>query len=74
MQHSYRSYINDYRLQIIEKRLTVPTITLGQIADEFGFTDESHLNKFFKTHKGIGPKDYRSKVKETDCSFWTPSL
>ncbi|WP_312336215.1 AraC family transcriptional regulator [Sphingobacterium sp.] len=60
---SYRKYTNDYRLQIIEKRLSIPTITLRQIADEFGFTDESHLNKFFKTHKGVGPKDYRLKIK-----------
>lgn len=56
---NYRSYVNDYRIKIIEKRLSVPSITLRQIADEFGFTDESHLNKFFRTHKGVGPKAYR---------------
>ncbi|MBL7736944.1 MAG: AraC family transcriptional regulator [Chitinophagaceae bacterium] len=61
---SYRSYTNDYRLKIIEKRLAVPAITLGQIADEFGFTDESHLHKFFKTHKGVGPNAYRLKAKQ----------
>ncbi|WP_282636491.1 MULTISPECIES: AraC family transcriptional regulator [Bacteroidota] len=61
---SYRSYINDYRISIIEKRLVVASITLSQIADEFGFTDESHLNKFFKSHKGVGPKAYR-KTKIT---------
>lgn len=59
---SYRNYINDYRIKIIEKRLAVPSITLRQIADEFGFTDESHLNKFFKTHKGLGPKTYRNQA------------
>ncbi|WP_286779302.1 MULTISPECIES: AraC family transcriptional regulator [Sphingobacterium] len=60
---SYRNYTNDYRLKIIEKRLRMPSITLSQIANEFGFNDESHLNKFFKTHKGIGPKEFRIKVK-----------
>ncbi|MFT4092064.1 MAG: AraC family transcriptional regulator [Niabella sp.] len=58
---SYRNYVNDYRISIIEKRLVVPTITFSQIANEFGFTDESHLNKFFKTHKGMGPKAYRKE-------------
>ncbi|WP_278352668.1 helix-turn-helix domain-containing protein [Chryseobacterium gleum] len=61
---SYRTYVKDYRIRIIEKRLSVPSITLSQIADEFGFTDESHLNKFFKTHKGIAPKVYRKLYLE----------
>lgn len=56
---SFRNYVKDYRISIIEKRLFVPSITLSQIADEFGFTDESHLNKFFKANKGIAPKMYR---------------
>jgi|SRR6218665_1052899 len=58
---SYRNYINDYRISIIEKRLVVSSITISQIADEFGFTDESHLNKFFKRHYGIGPRAYRNE-------------
>ncbi|MFC3352403.1 AraC family transcriptional regulator [Sphingobacterium zeae] len=61
---SYRNYVNDYRISIIEKRLAVPSISLSQIADEFGFTDESHLNKFFKNRKRVGPKAYR-KTKIT---------
>ncbi|MFT4033447.1 MAG: AraC family transcriptional regulator [Siphonobacter sp.] len=63
---NYRNYTNDYKLKIIEKRLAIPSISLGQIADEFGFTDESHLNKFFKTHHGVGPKDYRLKIKQKE--------
>jgi AraC-type DNA-binding domain-containing proteins len=56
---SYRNYVNDYRLNLIQTRLTIPTVSLPQIVDEFGFTDESHLNKFFKNHKGLTPKVYR---------------
>jgi len=58
----YRGHVNDYRISIIEKRLVIGSITLGQITDEFGFTDISHFNKFFKKHKGIGPKIYRNKL------------
>lgn len=58
----YRNYINDYRISIIEKRLAIPSIALSQISDEFGFTDMSHFNKFYKKHKGVGPKIYRNKL------------
>ncbi|MDV3694601.1 AraC family transcriptional regulator [Elizabethkingia anophelis] len=58
----YRNYINDYRISIIEKRLAIPSITLSQISDEFGFTDMSHFNKFYKKHKGVSPKIYRNKL------------
>lgn len=53
---NYRDYVNEYRIKLIEKRLLIPTLTLKQIADEFGFTDESHLNKFFKGKNGVSPK------------------
>lgn len=56
---SYRSYVDNYRIRIIEKRLFVASVTLSQIADEFGFTDESHLHKFFRKHRGVGPKEFR---------------
>jgi len=60
---SYRNYVNDYRISIIEKRLLSPSVTLSQIAGEFGFTDESHFNKFFTGQKGIGPKAYRKTMQ-----------
>ncbi|GAB3800673.1 AraC family transcriptional regulator [Spirosoma humi] len=59
---SYRTYVHDYRLSIIEKRLAVSSLSLSQIADEFGFTDESHFSKFFKTRKNVSPKAYRKTI------------
>ncbi len=60
---SYREYINDYRLKLIEKRIASGTFTMKQIADEFGFTDESHLSHFFKDRKKISPQMYRNRLK-----------
>jgi len=57
---SYRNYVNEYRINLIQTRLIVPTVSLSQIVYEFGFTDESHLNKFFKNHIGLTPKVYRN--------------
>ena len=52
-------YITGYRQNLIEHRLIHSDKRLGEIADEFGFTDESHLNKFFKNNKGLSPRSFR---------------
>ena len=52
-------YITGYRQNLIEHRLIHSDKRLGEIADEFGFTDESHLNKFFKNNRGLNPKSFR---------------
>jgi AraC-like DNA-binding protein len=52
-------YITQYRQTLIEHRLVHSDKRLGEIVHEFGFTDESHLNKFFKNNKGISPKAFR---------------
>lgn len=56
---SYRDYINDYKLKLIERRIQSGQMTLKQIAFEFGFTDESHLTNYFKKLKNTSPKAYR---------------
>lgn len=52
-------YITQYRQTLIEHRLIHSDKRLGEIVNEFGFTDESHLNKFFRNNKGISPKAFR---------------
>lgn len=59
----YRAYSNAYRISLIDKRLESGQFTLRQIADEFGFNDESHLSHFYKNNRGLSPS-YYSKLKE----------
>lgn len=54
-----QKYITQYRQTLIEHRLIHSDKRMGEIAGEFGFTDESHLNKFFRNNKGISPKAFR---------------
>lgn len=54
-----QKYITQYRQTLIEHRLVYSDKRLGEIVDEFGFTDESHLNKFFRNNKGVSPKEFR---------------
>jgi AraC-like DNA-binding protein len=58
---SYRDYINQYRTKLIEQRINAGQVNMKQIAAEFGFTDESHLSNYFKTHHESRPTAYRKK-------------
>ncbi|AUD03612.1 AraC family transcriptional regulator [Spirosoma pollinicola] len=55
-------YIIRYKLQLVETRLRLSTMTISQIADEFGFTDICHLNKLFKRYYQSTPTDYRRSL------------
>ena len=59
MGQSIKDYINDYKCRLIENRLLYSTLTIKEISNEFGFTDMSHLNKFFRNLKGVSPRNYR---------------
>ncbi|EJL68557.1 AraC family transcriptional regulator [Chryseobacterium populi] len=54
-----QSYINNYKITLIEHRLKYSDRRITEIASELGFTDESHLNKFFKAQRGKSPKTFR---------------
>lgn len=56
---SIKQYIITYKLTQIEGLLLYSRESLSEIADKFGFTDESHLSKQFKKYKGISPRAFR---------------
>lgn len=62
-QENLQDYINNYRQKIIEHRLKHSDLRIGEIAQSMGFTDESHLNKFFKKYYGMSPMLYREEVR-----------
>jgi AraC-like DNA-binding protein len=59
---SLQQYISSYRIRLIEHRLRFSDKRVHEIADEFGFADESHVNKFFKRHQGMSLKQYRDSA------------
>ncbi|MDO6432839.1 AraC family transcriptional regulator [Flavitalea sp. BT771] len=59
---SLQQYINGYRLKLVETRLRYSNMRMSEIVNELGFTDESHLNRVFKKHKGLSPSAYRKKM------------
>jgi AraC-like DNA-binding protein len=55
-------FISNYKIRLIEHRLKFSDKRINEIANEFGFADESHLNKFFKKHReGLSLTGYRKE-------------
>ncbi|MFG4001120.1 AraC family transcriptional regulator [Flavobacterium aquidurense] len=54
-----QSFVSNYKIRLIEHRLNFSDMRINEIVDEFGFSDESHLNKFFKKHRNISLTGYR---------------
>lgn len=63
-----QQYIINYKLSLVEARLQHSGMRLNEIADELGFTDESHLTKTFKKYKGITPTQFRKSMQATTAA------
>ncbi len=61
---SFRQYITDYRMKLIENRLTSGKQSINEIAIEFGFADTSHFSNYFKAQKNITPNAYRKNQQD----------
>jgi len=56
---SLRGYVNQYRIKLIENRISSGTLSMKQIAAEFGFSDESHFSNYFKSQAKLSPAAYK---------------
>ncbi len=61
---SLRDYIGRYRLKLVQQRLVQTRLTLNEIAQEFGYSDESHLSRQFKKHASMSPTEFRRTAAE----------
>jgi AraC-like DNA-binding protein len=60
---TFQHFVSQYKLRLIETRLRFSDARINEIAREFGFTDESHLNKFFKKQKGVSLSGFRRDLR-----------
>lgn len=56
---SLRDYITRSRLKLVEIRLLYSDFTVSEIAQEYGFTDASHLSRIFKKYVGMSIREFR---------------
>ncbi|MFH6985948.1 AraC family transcriptional regulator [Marinoscillum luteum] len=66
---SLQEYVSNYRVQLIEHRLKHSDLRVGEIANSLGFSDESHLNKFFKKATGLSPVAFRKEFRKEIAQF-----
>lgn len=52
-------YVRGLRVEFAARQLLQADASIGEIAHEAGFADQSHLNKTFKNRYGILPAEYR---------------
>lgn len=60
---TYKKYVQQYALNLIAHRLLYQGRTLLQLAEEFGYSDESHLSKAFKAQFHQTPSAFRKARK-----------
>ncbi len=56
---SYKKYVQEYALKLIAHQLVNRGTTLSQLAQEFGYSDESHLSNAFKAHFHQTPSSFK---------------
>jgi len=58
-------YIVDMRLQQARKLLSSVDTQIGDIARSLGFASAAYFSKFFKTHSGLTPSDFRRQMLQS---------
>ena len=56
-----KAIIDEYIVQEIERELTTTMHTVQEIANNFGFSSQAHLTKFFKKMRGVTPSSFRQR-------------
>lgn len=54
-----KNIIDEYIVKEIERELSTTTHTVQEIANDFGFSSQAHLSKFFKKMRGMTPSAFR---------------
>ena len=58
---SPKQYVIDVRLERARQLLTEGSVSLAQISEACGFTNQYHFSRIFKERVGLTPSEYRKK-------------
>lgn len=62
-QTSAKEIIDEFLILEIKVALQSTNLSLKEIADRYGFPDQSFFGRYFKKHAGMAPKEYRAKME-----------
>jgi len=57
-------WIKDYVIQEAQKLLNSSSLSIQQISNELGFSNQSHFGSYFKRYTGTSPKEYKHAGKK----------
>jgi len=63
---SWRRIVNDLKFARAVARLQEGRSSVGEIAEELGYTDTAHFTRFFRRRAGIAPSAYRAEVEQAN--------
>ena len=59
---SPKQIIDDYLLQETDILLSSTSLTIQEISDKLGFSSQVLLSKFYRSKKGMAPKEFRAHL------------
>jgi AraC-like DNA-binding protein len=59
-----RHFFNQLRASAAARELADPRVTIREISERFGFTNEFYFSRFFRRHIGTCPSNYRKNLKQ----------
>jgi AraC-like DNA-binding protein len=60
---SWRHIVNDLKFARAVSRLQEGRSSVGEIAEELGYTDTAHFTRFFRQRAGVAPSAYREEIE-----------
>ncbi|MCG8669528.1 MAG: AraC family transcriptional regulator [Pseudomonadales bacterium] len=57
--NNFRQLYNDCRCNIGKDLLSSSNLTISQISEQLGFSDEANFSRFFKNQTGLSPRTFR---------------
>lgn len=62
MNQSFSEILNTIRMNKAKELLEIPSLRIGDVAEEVGFLDVAHFSKVFKKMEGISANEYRNTI------------
>jgi len=59
---TFSEYINATRIKEAKRLLVYTDLSIGEIADRCGFSDQSYFSKVFYKHISISPREFRNML------------
>ena len=63
MNCNFRAYLNSVRVEKAKELLLATEMSIADICNQVGFTDQSYFNKIFKKSEDMTPGEYRKSYK-----------